>query len=61
MTARHSLSILEYLDSVGVRYLDTIPTVFSAHLWLMYLIHAPIISVLASNWRIVVVLGSMSL
>ena len=59
MTARHSLSILEYLDSVGVRHLDTVPTVFSAHLWLICLIHAPTISVLVSHWRIVVVLGSV--
>ena len=60
MTARHSVSILEYLNSVGVSHLDTIPTVFSAHLWLICLIHAPTISVLASHWRIVVVLGFMS-
>ena len=58
MTARHS--ILEYLDSVGVRHLDTIPTVFSAHLSLICLIHGPILSVLASHWRIVILLGSVS-
>ena len=57
VTARHSFSMLEYLDSVGMRHLDTIPTIFSSPLSLICLIHASTPRLLTSHWNIVVVLG----